>query len=60
MGKWQRSLLVGCKRAANMTKDLVRSPSESLKMRLQIREQQLERTAMMIMRDHPSRDAPEP
>jgi hypothetical protein len=43
-----------------MTKDLVRSPSESLKMLLQIREQQLKRAAMMIMRDHPSRDAPEP
>ena len=60
MGKWQRSLLVGCKRAANMPKDLGWSPSQCLKMRLQIREQQLECAAMMIMRDNPSRDAPEP
>src|SRR6266566_1850439 len=60
MGKWQRSLLVGCKRATNMPKDLGWSPSQCLKMRLQIREQKLERAAMMIMRDNSSRDAPEP
>ena len=53
-------ILVRGKGTANMTKDLGWSPSQCLKMRLQIREQQLERAAMMIMRDNPSRDAPEP
>ena len=60
MGKWQKSLLVRCKRAADMTKDLGRRPSQCLKMRLQIREQKVKRATMMIMRDHPPRDAPEP
>ncbi len=60
MGKWQRSLLVRCKRAADMTKDLGRSTSQCLKMRLQIREQKVERAAMMIMCDNPARDTPEP
>ena len=43
-----------------MTKDLRRSPSQCLKMLLDIREQQLERVAMMIMGHDSSRDAPEP
>jgi hypothetical protein len=43
-----------------MTKDLGRKASQCLKMVLQVREQQVERATMMIMRDHPPRDAPEP
>ncbi len=43
-----------------MTKDLCGSPSQCLKMLLHIREQKLETAALMIMRDHASRDAPEP
>src|SRR5260370_1176090 len=60
MSKWQRSLLIGSKRAADMTKNLGRCASQCLKVRLQIREQKLERAAMMIRRDTPPRDAPEP
>jgi hypothetical protein len=43
-----------------MTKHLMRSPSESLKMGVHIREQKREIATLMIVRDHPSRDPPEP
>lgn len=43
-----------------MTKNLGRRAGQRLKMGLQVREQKVERAPMMIMRDHPSRDAPEP
>ncbi len=53
-------ILVRGKRTADMTKDLCGSPSQCLKMLLCIREQQLERAAVMIMGHDSSRDAPEP
>ncbi len=53
-------ILVRGKRTADMTKDLCGSPSQCLKMLLYIREQQLERAAVMIMGHDSSRDAPEP
>ena len=37
-----------------------KSPGECLKMGLDIRKQEVEIAALMIMRDHSSRDAPEP
>ena len=43
-----------------MTKDFSWSPGECLEMLRHIREQKLERLAMMIMRHDPSRDPPEP
>ena len=53
-------ILIWSKRTADMTKDLCRSLNQRLKMLLHIREQQLERAAMMMMSHDPSRDAPEP
>ncbi len=49
-------ILVRSKWTAKMAKDLRRSPSQGLKMLLHIREQQLKRAAVMIMRHDPSRD----
>ncbi len=50
-------ILLGGKWTADMAKDLSRGLSECLEMLLHIREQQLERVAMMIMGHDPSRDA---
>jgi hypothetical protein len=50
-------ILVRSKGTANMAKDLCWSLSQCLKMLLYIREQQLKRAALMIMRHDPSRDA---
>src|SRR5712691_2452335 len=43
-----------------ITEDISGSLRESLKMGVHIRKQELEIAALMIMRDHPPRDAPEP
>ena len=43
-----------------MAKDLSRGLGQCLEMLLHIREQKLERAAMMIMRRDLSQDAPEP
>jgi hypothetical protein len=53
-------ILIWCKRTADMTKHLCGSLCECLKMRLHIREQECEITAVMIMCHNPSRDPPEP
>jgi hypothetical protein len=50
-------ILVWCKWTADMSKDLYGSPSQRLKMLLHVREQQLERAAVMIMGHDSSRDA---
>jgi hypothetical protein len=43
-----------------MPQDRCRSLGQCLKMRLEVVEQKVERVAMVIMGDHPPRDAPEP
>ena len=43
-----------------MPQDCCRSLGQCLKMRLEVFEQKVERVAMMVMRDHPPRDTPEP
>ena len=53
-------ILVWCEWTADMTKELCGSPSQCLKMLLDIREQQLEMATVMIMGHHTSRDTPEP
>ena len=53
-------VLVWRKRTADMTEHVIGSPGECLKMGLYIRKQEVELAALMIMRDHSSRDAPEP
>jgi len=55
-----RSRLIWRKRTANMTEHLFGSQGERLKMGLHIRDQECEIAPLMIMGDHPSRDAPEP
>ncbi len=57
---WLRSILVWSKRAADMTEHVCGSLGEYLKMGLHIRKQEIELAALMMMGDHPSRDAPEP
>jgi hypothetical protein len=58
---WLRNIpvLVWRKRAADMTEHVSGSLSECLKMGLHIGEQKIEISALMIMRDHSSRDPPE-
>src|SRR5215472_8083538 len=60
MRKWQRSLLVRGKRAANMTKNLGRRASRCLKMCLQVSKEKVECAAMVIMCHNAPRDTPEP
>ena len=43
-----------------MTEHGIGSPGECLKMGVYIRKQEVEIATLMIMRDHSSRDAPEP
>src|ERR1039457_1589223 len=57
---WQSSRLIWRKRTADMTEHIFGSQGERLKMGLDIGDQECEISPLMIMRDHPSRDAPEP
>ena len=54
------SRLIWRKWTADMTEHLFGSQGERLKMGLHIRDQECEIASLMSMRDHPSRDAPEP
>jgi len=53
-------VLVGRKRTADMAEHVSRSLGECLKMGLHVREQKIKMAALMVMRDHSSRDATEP
>lgn len=53
-------ILIGGKWTSDMAQDLSRSLGECLEMLLYIRKQQVKRVAVMIMRDDPPRNAPEP
>src|SRR6266851_5012143 len=57
---WLSSKLIWRKRTADMLEHLCGSQGECLKMGLHICKQECEISPLMIMGDHPSRDAPEP
>src|SRR5215470_5307359 len=57
---WLLSHLVGRKRTANMTEQLIRGLAECLTKGVHICEQKLEVSPLVIMCDHSSRDTPEP
>src|SRR2546426_3746108 len=57
---WLSSNLIWRKRTADMLEHICGSQGECLKMGLHISNQEFEISPLMIMGDHPSRDAPEP
>jgi hypothetical protein len=57
---WLSSNLIWRKRTADMLEHICGSQGKCLKMGLHIRDQEFEISPLMIMGDHPSRDAPEP
>jgi hypothetical protein len=59
-GLWLGRSPVRSKRAADMTKQIIRRLRERLKVRSGISQERLKVFAMMIMRDDAAGDAPEP
>src|SRR5450755_2874187 len=57
---WQNCSLNWRKRTADMTEHICGNQGERPKMGLHIGDQELEVMPLMIMRDHASRDTPEP